>query len=321
MFKKLPLLSLAFSVAAFAACAPASSSDHGDLALEDEVAGIGKADHLSIQFEEIQANIDHDLLIRGGTAIVTSADSFEEYFGTKAPDSVDFDKEWVAFYGLGTRNTGGFSASITGMSNLPYWGGMVLETEDVSPGADCLVTMAITWPHTLVKFAAPEPAPTWFSVDHESEVFKCGPDNDDRLAELSASLDNWNVARDDAGNSYTYTSEFQSFTGFGGRTTIVVDSGEVVERHYKAQHISGGEATQWSEFGSEVGEHAAGAAPVLVDALYAQCAEEILTLSEDDHWINLHVDSFDGLMRSCTASHRLCNDDCSRGPNIATITF
>jgi hypothetical protein len=321
MFKNLPLLSLTFSIAALGACAPSAGSDHGDLSLEEDVSGIGKADHLSIQFEEIQANISNDVRTRGGRAIVTSADSFEEYFGVAAPDSVNFDKEWVAFYGLGTRNTGGFGASITGISNLPYWGGMVLETQDNSPGSDCFVTQAITWPYTLVKFEAPDPTPSWFAVDHESEVTKCGPDNDDRLVELNASLENLETARDNAGNSYTYTSEFQSFTGFGARTTLVVENGEVVERHYKAQHISGGDAIQWSELGSEVGDHAEGAKAVLVDDLYALCADDVLTTDEETHWINLFIDSSDGLLRSCTASHRLCNDDCSRGANIASITF
>lgn len=321
MFKNIPLLSLSLSIAALGACAPTSSSDHGDLSLEEDVAGIGKADHLSVSFEEIQANISTDLRTRGGRAIVTSADSFEEYFGTPAPDSVDFDKEWVAFYGLGARNSGGFAASIEGISNLPYWGGMVLDTKDISPGFDCLVTKAITFPYTLVKFDALEPAPSWFAVDNESEVTKCGPTNDDRLDELSVSLEAWETARDAADNSYTYTSEFQSFLGFGGRTTIVVDKGIVVERHYKAQHINGGEATQWSEIGSEVGDHAEGAQPRLVDELYTQCAEEVLTSDEETHWINLFIDSSDGFLRSCTAAHRQCQDDCARGANIASITF
>jgi hypothetical protein len=321
MFKSLPLLSLTFSIAALGACAPETTSDSGDLAFEEATTGIGKADHLSIDFVEIQTNISIDRKTRGGRAIVTSADSFEAYFGTQAPDSVDFDHEWVAFYGLGTRNTGGFSATISGISNLPYWGGMVLETQDNSPGSDCFVTQAITWPYTLVKFEAPEPTPTWFSVDHESEVTKCGPDNEDRLDELSLSLQSWESARDDANNSYTYTSEFQSFLGFGGRTTIVVDQGVVVERHYKAQHISGGDAIQWSEVGGDVGTHDEGAQALLVDDLYTICAQDILTNDEETHWINLFIDSSDGLLRSCTASHRLCNDDCSRGPNIASISF
>ncbi len=321
MFRKLPLLSLAFSLAALTACAPSNTSDSGDLTLDNDVAGIGKADHFSIPVEEIQATISHDLQVRGGMAVVTSADSYEEYFGEPAPSSVDFDKEWVAFYGLGTRNSGGFSATITGVSNLPYWGGMVLETKDASPGIDCLVTQAITWPYTVVKFAAPDPAPTWFAADHESEVYKCGPDNDDRLAELEDSLKNWEQARDNAGNSYTYTSEFQSFTGIGGRTTIVVENGEVTERHYKAQHISGGDATQWSEFGIEVGDHPAGADAVLIDDLYTECALEVLTKDEDTHWMSFLVDSSDGILRTCTAAHRQCNDDCSRGVNIASVTF
>jgi hypothetical protein len=323
MSKKLILIPALFASFSLAACAPQQADRTGDIAIEDaDLSGIGKADHNSLAFTEIQANIDHDVLVRGGRAIVTSADSFEEYFGTAAPTDVDFSKEWVAFYGVGTRNTGGFGASITSLTLLPEWyGGMIMETKSTSPGSDCMVTMAITWPHTLVKFEAPSYMPDWFSVDSEDETYKCGPDNDDRLAELATSLEEWNTARDANNNSYTYTSEFQSFLGFGARTTIVVKDGAVTERLYKAQHISGGESTQWSEVGSEIGSHPEGASASTIDALYTVCAEEILTQDEDTHWINLFIDSDDGILRNCSASHRLCSDDCSFGPNIATLDF
>ena len=76
MFNSLPLLFLTISVAALGACAPETTSEHGDLALEHDVSGIGKADHLSIDFEEIQASISREVRSRGGQAIVTSAESF-----------------------------------------------------------------------------------------------------------------------------------------------------------------------------------------------------------------------------------------------------
>ena len=96
---------------------------------------------------------------------------------------------------------------------------------------------------------------------------------------------------------------------------------EVVERHFKAQRISGGDSTQWSEAGADLGTHLDGAKVKTIDELYTVCAEEILTIDEETHWINLFVDSSDGIMRNCSASHRLCNDDCSFGPNIATVEF
>ena len=323
MFKLFSSLSLSLSMAAAlaAGCTDQPTAQNGDLVLDNDVSGIGKADHNTLLFEEVFAPISHDRLVRGGKAIVTSADSFEEYFGTPAPDDINFDNEWVAFYGLGTRNTGGYGASIASISNLPYWGGMILDITSSAPGADCFVTQAITWPHTLVKFAAPDPAPTWFSAHHEDETYNCGPTPDSRQTELAESLKKWEEARDAAANSYTYTSEFHSFLGYGGRTTIVVENGEVVERQYKAQHDNGSGFVGWTETGAEVGTHPEGESPVLVDELYRECAEEILTFSDETHWVHLAIDSSNGLMLSCTASDRLCNDDCSRGPNIATISF
>lgn len=323
MFKNLSFVALLATTLALGACASPEQTKSGDIALGDaELSGIGKADHMSLEFSQIYAPIDPALLERGGAAIVTSADSYLEYFGQPAPSDIDFDHEWVAFFGSGTRNTGGYGAAITGLTLLPEWyGALVMETQESSPGDDCFVTMAITWPHTLVKFERPQYEPSWFSLDSESEVYKCGPSNDDRLAELASSLETWNEARDANDNSYTYTTEWQSFSGWGGRTTLVVDAGAVVERHYKAQHIDGGDSTAWSELGTDVGSHNEGAAPVVIDDLYVECAEEILTLDEETHWIDLFVDSTDGIMRSCHGTHRLCMDDCTRGPSITTLTF
>ncbi len=316
------LQSAKLALAAFAslaiACAPAT--DSSDLPFEEGNGNLGKADAVSLEFTAIQANIENDRRQDGGKAIITSADSWLNYFGTDAPADIDWDNQWVAFFGSGLRNTGGYGASITGLSQLPS-GGLVLSTVASSPGFDCIVTQALTTPHMIVAFDIPSPTPRWAVSDHEDVVNRCGPTQDERRAELAASLETWTSARDSANNSYTYvrqTAPFFANTTF--TTTFVVENGVVVERN-ATSGFSGEEPTNmFTETGDDVGNNV-GVHPVaIIDDLYAQCDDEVLSLDDSDHFINLTVDG-SGLLRTCTSFHRNCQDDCSRGPVISSIEF
>lgn len=314
---------LASLLLAAAACAPSSdATDQGsDLPFEEEGAlDLGKADQTGIAIVALDdAALGSARLEKGGRAIITSAGSWRRYFGTAAPASVDFGREWVAFYGSGLKNTGGYAAEIVGLSFLPADGGLVLETRDVSPGPDCIVTQAFTTPHTVVKFAAPSPRPTWAVADHRSETRRCSPTTDELQAELAASRAAWEAAKSSHGNSYTYSQVMASFIGFQAETTFVVENGVVVERHYKAQ--LGADATSWSEVGAEVGSHTDEGHPAaLVDELYDECATQVLTRDQDGNIFNLAFDDA-GLLQTCTSFDRLCNDDCDRGPKLGFISF
>jgi len=300
------------------ACGTGTTPSDSDLPVEGNSAGLGKADAVELALTPVSADIDIDRLSDGGKAIITSADSWEDYFGTPAPADVDFDHEWVAFFGAGMRNTGGYSAEILSLTLLEQQGGLILETLHQSPGADCLVTQAFTWPHTVVKFDTPDPAPTFAVSDHENEVYSCSPSNDDLLVELADSRSRWDQAVAAQGESYTYTSDFASFFGFSSQTTVVVDDGTVTERHFKSQF--GANNDIWSEFGADVGSHAQGAAPVLIDALYDECASDVLTQDPDENFITLTFDQ-EGFLQTCTYFPKNCADDCSFGPTISSITF
>jgi hypothetical protein len=317
---RLPRLLLAAATAAAVGCS--AGAPEGDLPFDqDGLASLGKADALGLPLTEVGAPIDHDRLVKGGKAIITSAESWKSYFGTDAPADVDFSREWVAFYGAGMRSTGGFSAEIRGLSFLPDHGGLVLETHHQSPGFDCIVTMALTWPHAVVKFDIPEPRPFWAVSDHSEHTYRCSPTNEERLDDLAASRDAWEAAKAASGDSYGYTREFFSFLGFSFRTDFVVDSGVVVERHYKAQHHNaGGDAVTWSEIGAEVGTHTEGHRVALIDDLYDECESEVLTQDEEQNFINLSFDQA-GLLQACTYFPIHCADDCSRGPVITEIRF
>lgn len=310
-------------LATAAACAPSDSdvSDEGsDLPFEEGELDLGKADQIAISLVAIDdASLGNQRLETGGRAIITSAASWRRYFGSEAPASVDFGREWVAFYGSGLKNTGGYAAEIVSLSLIAGERGLVLATRDLSPGFDCIVTQAFTTPHAIVKFAAPTPRPTWAVADHQSETRRCGPSNEERLAELAASRTRWEAARAAHGNSYTYSQVMSSFLGFDAETTFVVDGGVVVERHFKSTF--GADVTSWSEVGSEVGSHADEGHPVaLVDDLYDECRDQVLTRDEEENFMNLSFDDA-GLLQTCTSFHRQCNDDCDRGPKLGFISF
>jgi len=310
---------IALSLLGVTACATDQNTD--ELPFEGEATDDGKADHATVAFTELDANIGNTRLQQGGTVILTSKAAWKRVMGTTAPASVDFSKEWVAFFGTGVKNTGGFGAEITGIRYSASLGSLILSTHATSPGNDCIVTQAFTTPHHVVKFNIPSPRPIYALADAKSEVKRCSPTNEERKQELAASLQEWNRAKAVNGNSYTYTRMFQSFTGFSGRTTLVVKNGVVTERHYKAQHLSGGEATIWDEIGAQVGSHTDEGFPaVLVDALYEQCRTDVLTQNETTNWMNFQVDS-NGFLQACTYTPMACQDDCSRGPTISSIEF
>jgi hypothetical protein len=96
--------------------------------------------------------------------------------------------EWLAYFGIGVRNTDGYGAELTIDAYLD-WGGLIINTTESSPGDDCIVTQAITWPYAAYKFDIPSPRPYWYANDHESVVNKCGPDTEE-LQEQLAEHDN-----------------------------------------------------------------------------------------------------------------------------------
>ena len=84
--------------------------------------------------------------------LIRTAQGYEDYFGHAPPAGVDLTRQWVIFYAAGTRNTGGFEATILSLTRADK--SLVAITQLVSPGGDCVVTQALTAPHVLIKFAA-----------------------------------------------------------------------------------------------------------------------------------------------------------------------
>lgn len=114
-----------------------------------------------------QSDVPFEVLLSGHQSnveepveeIITTTDRLKEVYATinssrypalPVPE-VDFTKESVAFVNMGMKTTGGYSVSVGRVEQSQ--GSCKIMVESTSPGAGDNVTMVITQPFTLVKFA------------------------------------------------------------------------------------------------------------------------------------------------------------------------
>jgi len=140
-------------------------------------------------------------------------------------------------------------------------------------------------------------------------------------SKLEESLVIWNKEKQRYNNSYQYTTEFSSWTGFRGKTTLIIKNNEITERHYlefEQEVIS----SSWSEVNKEkLGTHQwEGAALEFIEDLYRKCEKDVLTKNPSENYIDLLFHK-NGILKTCTYFHKNCVDDCTFGVSIDTITF
>ena len=84
--------------------------------------------------------------------------------------AVDFTREMIVAAAMGTRNTGGYDILLTGATEDQA--GVEIRVLEVSPGAACITTQALTQPVVLAR-AARRDGSVRFVVSRETR--KCGP--------------------------------------------------------------------------------------------------------------------------------------------------
>ncbi len=149
-----------------------------------------------------------------------------------------------------------------------------------------------------------------------------GTDNNStEKQQLASSLVTWKKEKDRNGSSYKYVVNFQSWVGFGSETTIIVINNQVVERHYLAWDNEQNQTESWDEIShEELGIHDYGAPLKLIEDLYEECSENVLTESTEDN--HIYIDFFDsGLLKTCSYFPNQCADDCSQGVSIDDLEF
>jgi hypothetical protein len=127
------------------------------------------------------------------------------------------------------------------------------------------------------------------------------------------------------GESYEYQTTFGSWTGYGMQTVIQVRNGAVAARtcfayQFNTETLTKDTIDSYSETGSEIGSHLAGAAPLTVDELYDTCVRKYLRVSEKENTVYFETNG-DGLLNLCGYVPDGCMDDCYNGITIDTIKW
>jgi len=139
------------------------------------------------------------------------------------------------------------------------------------------------------------------------------------------SLNKWNDLKNKNGNSYSYTTTFGSWTGYGYTTEFKIENGVIKSRIYEAFKINGQDGTKeiietYSETIDNLGTHSKGAPLMTIDALYDVCAKKYLMANETDNTLYFETGK-DGLMTMCGFVPIGCMDDCFEGVIISSLDW
>ena len=136
---------------------------------------------------------------------------------------------------------------------------------------------------------------------------------------LAASRATWKARLASRGPRYSYQRSFESWTGYGYVTTVIVEGGVVVERRYEERNRGTASTSDpgktWVETGAAVGSHGEGERALTIDALYDKCAETLRKLDLGRSQMFFRLDS-GGLLAQCQTVDKGCADDCAVGVSI-----
>ncbi|MBP9086415.1 MAG: protease complex subunit PrcB family protein [Kofleriaceae bacterium] len=165
-------LALALAVPSFTACTDVDSGDDMELAEPTDEVEAEKADQATLALTELDVDAPTD---RFGerVGVIKSKTRWRQVFGTEAPSSVNFSRQWVAYYTAGAQRSGGFTASVTKIRVSPSGKTLTVVTNLKKPGAGCIVTANITFPYAVVAFKKPAVTPTSVRYSKQSTEYSC----------------------------------------------------------------------------------------------------------------------------------------------------
>jgi hypothetical protein len=139
------------------------------------------------------------------------------------------------------------------------------------------------------------------------------------VIQLNKSQKVWNTYKNKYNNSYNYFTNFVSWVGFGNETKLSIKNGKVIKKEYTSWNKL--EEKNWIEDKpSTLGKHKLGAKILLIDDLYKQCRNILLSTNKNTNHIYLSFDK-KGLLHNCLYTPKNCADDCSNGIKIKEINF
>jgi hypothetical protein len=132
----------------------------------------------------------------------------------------------------------------------------------------------------------------------------------------------WENLKSNNGNSYRYTTEFNSWVGFGSKTIIEIQNGTVISREYEefSTNESNSSLLSYMETGSDLGSHTEGAPVATVDELYDSCISNYLFVDANTNYINFQTNEID-LLKSCSYIPKNCADDCVVGIQLSNFEW
>lgn len=155
----------------------------------------------------------------------------------------------------------------------------------------------------------------------------CKKDSISKQTEYQTSYRAWLSYKQSVNNSYSYTVNTGSWTGFGTETVINVINGKIVSRSYTAYRLvanppNGSTKTivnSWSENAASLNTHAhEGAELLTLDEVYAKAKSVWLAADKKENDVYFEALN-NGLISDCGYVPKGCQDDCFTGINISSI--
>lgn len=143
--------------------------------------------------------------------------------------------------------------------------------------------------------------------------------------EFQLSFDAFKKFQNKNNNSYKYIVHNSSWSGLTWETSISVQNGKVVQRHFKYFLIKGfldelpENEKEWTETGEQVGSHlnTSAADPLTLDEIYEKAKSEWLIKRENStHYFETKND---GMLSLAGYTDNYCADDCFVGVRIKSI--
>ena len=127
----------------------------------------------TISFSAFQDNIGRRKNIET-RVVLTTAESYRNYFGHASPPLVNWRRDWVVFYSAGKEPFEGYIAGIADINTSPSGRKLRISTRLESPHPQCAVEKS-TKPYALARFRRPEPRPLFVSFFQIKDFAPCDP--------------------------------------------------------------------------------------------------------------------------------------------------
>ncbi len=154
----------------------------------------------------------------------------------------------------------------------------------------------------------------------------CKKENIAKSDEYDTSYKAWISYRAGIHNSYKYTVNWGSWTGYGAEVTTTVNKGKIISRDYTSfKYRNDGTNTKdtlktWHEDDTHINTHGEEAGELMtIDDVYTKARTVWLKVDASTNDIIFEA-KINGIITNCGYVPRNCADDCFTGINITSIT-